>query len=96
MMSSIVERDERTTAVENAAYRWAYLVLSYGLLAAAAYRSFERAERVWDLLGLVIAGGVVNTFYLIRHRTLYRSWVVNAAAALVLAILLAAAMLWLR
>ena len=27
-----VERDERTVAVENASYRWAYLVLTYALL----------------------------------------------------------------
>ena len=32
--ASPVERDERTEAVENASFRWAYLVLSYGLLAA--------------------------------------------------------------
>ena len=27
-----VERDERTVAVENASYRWSYLVVTYALL----------------------------------------------------------------
>ena len=35
-----VQRDERTVAVENASYRWAYLFLSFGLLALVAYILF--------------------------------------------------------
>src|SRR5271165_708673 len=30
--SHVVQRDERTLAVENASYRWGYLALSYALL----------------------------------------------------------------
>jgi hypothetical protein len=96
MREGIVERDERTEVVEGTAYRWGYLVLSFGLLAVAAYRSFARGERVWDLLGLVVAAGFVNTLYLAGHRTLYRRWVFNAAMAFILAALIAAVLLWLR
>jgi hypothetical protein len=39
-----VDRDERTVAVENASYRWAYLVLSFGLLVIVMYRSFAWRE----------------------------------------------------
>ena len=35
-----IDRDERTVAVENAGYRLAYLVLTFGMLAAVAYRAF--------------------------------------------------------
>ena len=59
----MVQRDERTIAVENASYRSAYLFLSYGILALVAYRSFVLHESGWDLLALVILGGVVTTAY---------------------------------
>ena len=49
MSANLVQRDERTTAIENASYRWAYLFLSFGLLLVVAYRSFARQESPWDL-----------------------------------------------
>ncbi len=45
-----VERDERTVAVENASYRWAYLLLTYALLVDAMCRSLVRHEASWDLM----------------------------------------------
>lgn len=59
--TSQFNRDERTVAVETASYQWAYLFLSYGLLIVAAYRSFVHEESPWDLIGLVILGGIVCT-----------------------------------
>ena len=58
MTGTVVHRDERTTAVENASYRWAYLVLSFGLLLIVAFRSFVYGESAWDLLALVVLGGL--------------------------------------
>src|ERR1700693_3054496 len=58
-----VERDERTVAVENASYRWAYLLLTYALLVDVIYRSLIRHEATWDLLALVVVGGAVCTVY---------------------------------
>lgn len=84
-------RDERTTAVENASYRWAYLVLSFGLLACVAYRSFMLGQSSWDLLGLVILGGAVATLYQGRQRVLSRGWAMLAVLTVLLAALLAAA-----
>jgi hypothetical protein len=40
-----VERDERTVAVENASYRWAYSLLTYALLVDVMYRSLVRRQR---------------------------------------------------
>ncbi len=71
----IVERDERTVAVENASYRWAYLLLSFALLADVAVRSFLYREAAWDLLGLVVAGGAVTAAYQAAKRVLTRRWV---------------------
>jgi hypothetical protein len=86
-----VVRDERTLAVENASYRFAYLVLSYGLLISTAYRGFVRDEPAWDLLALVVFGGVVTASYQASKRVLTRKWLLTSAGAVVLAVILAAA-----
>ena len=83
-------RDERTIAVEHASFRWAYLCLSYGLLASVAYRSFVRQEQPWDLLALVVAGGLVSAGYQASQRTLGRRWAILTIATVLAAALLAA------
>jgi len=88
MTAKPIMRDERTVATENASYRWAYLVMSFGLLVSTAYRSFARNESTWDLLALVILGGAVATFYQGSRRTLSRRWAVASAAAVLLAVVL--------
>lgn len=90
MTAQPIMRDERTVATENASYRWAYFVLSYGLLASTAYRAFVRGEPSWDLLALVILGGVVATAYQGSHRVLSSRWAMLAAAAIGIAIVIAA------
>jgi hypothetical protein len=96
MTGHSVERDERTTTVENAGYRWSYLVLSFGLLAAVAVRSFSRGESPWDLLALVVLGGVVNVAYQGRYGVLSRRWGILAAVTVLAAALLGAAIVVLR
>lgn len=63
MTPAMVERDERVVMVENASYRLACSVVSFGLLLDVIYRSWVRHETAWDLFGLVILGGVVATVY---------------------------------
>lgn len=90
MNPPLLERDERTVMVENTSYRWAYLLLSFGLLADVAYRNWVRHEPSWDLLGLVVFGGVVTTAYQGSNRVLGSRWakssmmVIAAAAAIAL------------
>ena len=91
-----VQRDERTVAVENASYRWAYLFLSFGLLLLVAYRSFVNQESPWDLLVLVVLGGSVGTAYQAFKRVLSRPWAVTAFLAVVAAALVGAVLVWLR
>lgn len=67
-----VVRDERTVAVENASYRLAFSLLSFGVLACGAYRGFMYDQACWDLLGLVIFTGWVAVAYQGAHRIL--SW----------------------
>jgi hypothetical protein len=86
-------RDERTDAVENASYRWGYLVLSFGLLATTAWRSFVRGESAWDLLALVVLGGIVAGVYQGREMVLSRRWVMLAVLAMAVAALAASLLL---
>jgi hypothetical protein len=86
MTARPVLRDERTVAAENASYRWAYLVLSFGLLAATAWRSLVADQPAWDLLALVLVGGGVAAVHQGRARVLGARWaLLSLAAALVAA-----------
>jgi hypothetical protein len=85
-----VERDERTVAVENASYRWAYALLTYALLVDVMYRSLVRHEAAWDLMALVIVAGAVCTVYQARQKTLVHGWVMKAVLGAVIAAVIAA------
>jgi hypothetical protein len=50
-------------------------------VADAAYRGLVRREAAWDLMALVLAGGVVCTAYQVWHRVLGRQWVLTAVLA---------------
>ena len=89
-MNRFVVRDEREASVDQAADRLSYLVLSFGLLAIVAYRSFVHGEASWDLLGLVVVGGLVGTLYRVQQRTVSRGWIVLIAGTIAVAILVAA------
>jgi hypothetical protein len=87
MSSAPIARDERTLAIENASYRLAYIVLTYGLLAAVAYRAFFLEQASWDLMGLVIAAGAITVGYQAFHRVLARqAMLIGVVAAVVAAV----------
>jgi hypothetical protein len=71
-MKQLLARDEREASVDRAGDRLAYLVVSYGLLLVVAYRSFVERRPSWELLALVIVGGLVGTAYRLWHRAFTR------------------------
>jgi hypothetical protein len=71
-MKQLLARDEREASVDRAGDRVAYLVVSYGLLLVVAYRSFVERQPSWELLALVIVGGLVGTAYRLWHRAFTR------------------------
>jgi len=89
-IASAVQRDERTVSVENASFRWAYEVLSYGLLLEVAYRGYVRREAAWDLLALVFLSGAVATIYQALHRAVGTQRVFAGVLAMGLAAVVAA------
>jgi hypothetical protein len=72
-MRNLFVRDEREAAVEQRGDRLAYLVVSYGLLLVVAYRSIVERQASWDLLGLVVLGGIVSMGYRMTRRALSRN-----------------------
>ena len=96
MKDSTIIRDERSIAVENSSYRWGYLLLSFGLLVAVAGRSLVWRQSSWDLLALVVLGGIVTTLYQWTHRVLTRHWVMVTVVAVVLAAVVAVVSVLLR
>jgi len=92
MKTQPVLKDERTLAVENSSYRWAYFVLTFGVLVVVAYRSFWWREAHWDLLALVILSGFVASMYQGAYRILSRRWVLIAIATASVAASVAAAL----
>ena len=91
MRNKPVVRDERTTAVENASYRWGYLFLSFGLLAVVMYRSFVRQEASWDLLALVVISGFVTTVYQALRAVIFKHRALTILGTVILAGLVAIA-----
>jgi len=85
MNNQSVSRDERTAVVENASYRIAYLVMSFGLLVCVAYRSFVLQQSSWDLVGLVILGGAPATLKQGTNKVLSRRWILATVATVILA-----------
>ena len=63
--------DERITAVGNASYGWAYSVLSLGLL---VHVMLGRSSHPWDVMGLLVVGGLVSMAYQVRMRTFPWRW----------------------
>lgn len=92
MHSATVDRDERTIAIENATYRWAYLFLSFGLLAIVAFRSFALHQSSWDLLGIVVLSGVIATVLRARQHA-FTTGGAKAATMAIVAGIIAATML---
>ena len=96
---SVVERDERTVAVENAGYKWACHFLVFALLIDFFYR-YYRHEIAWDLLGLAFMAGVVCTVYQARQKALPHGWVKTAAlfacVGAVIGVITTWILIWLR
>jgi len=70
MSSKKVEKDERTTYVENQSYRYGYLVLSFGILIDILYRSIQFNEDPWDLFAVIFLGGLITMGHQYRNRIL--------------------------
>lgn len=90
-MDRLLVRDEREVSVDRAADRLAYVVLSFGLLAVVAYRSFAEGVASWELLGLVLLGGLISTSYRLWQGVLTRQAVLVLGLTALIALAVGAA-----
>jgi hypothetical protein len=90
MFKSSKDKDERAIAVENSSFSLAYKVIAFAILVDVIYRSLVLKEVSWDLLGIVILGGLVATLYQTRYKTGTRSWVKAALLSFLAALVIAA------
>jgi hypothetical protein len=89
-MRSLFVRDEREAAVERGGDRLAYIVVTYGLLLIVAYRSFVDQQASWDLLALVVVGGIVSLGYRMWRRGLSRNTLVLVGVTIAIAVIVGA------
>jgi hypothetical protein len=88
-MTSLVPRDEREARAALSADRIAYLVVSYGLLVSVAYRSLVAGDAAWDLIGLVVLGGIVGLAYRVREGAVSGRWTLMLLATIAIAFVVA-------
>jgi hypothetical protein len=86
-MTSHVPRDEREAPIHLAADRLAYLAVSYGLLLSVAYRSLVLGDPAWDLLALVVFGGIVGVAYRLLKGVVSGRWTVMLLATVGIAVI---------
>jgi len=89
-MDRLLVRDERELSLDRAADRLAYVVLSFGLLVVVAYRSFVDGVASWELLGLVLLGGIVSAGYRLWQGVLTRQAVLVLGLTSLIALVVAA------
>jgi hypothetical protein len=89
-VKSPISRGEHQSHVDLVADRLAYLVVSYDLLAVVAYRGFNGAGPTWDLLGLVILGGIVGMAYRLARGVLAGRWVALVLITILIGIVVGA------
>lgn len=94
MANKIVEKDERTTFIENISYKYGYNIIAFALLLDVMYRSFRLNETSWDLLGIIFISGTVMTLYQFQNKILEKAWLKTVALTLVIAFIVALLMIF--
>ena len=94
MTNKIVEKDERTTLIENISYKHGYNFIAFAFLLDIMYRSFRLNEAPWDLLGIIIISGLIMSIYQNKHKILGKTWRKTIAFTIVLSIILGFSVLY--
>jgi len=89
MNNNMVQKDERTTFIENISYKYGYTFIAFALLLDVMYRSLKLDEAPWDLLGIIIISGLVMSIYQYQQRILGRRWIRTMILTVVIAFICA-------
>jgi hypothetical protein len=96
MISKMVEKDERTTFIENISYKFGYMFITFALLLDVAYRSLKLNEASWDLLSIIIISGVIMSIYQYRQKILGKTWMRTFIVTFIIAFIVAIIMVFIR
>ena len=69
-----LKRDERTVAVENASFKWAWHFLAWPLIIDAMYRQHALNEEVGDLVALICLSSAIAIVYQYRYKAVVSCW----------------------
>ncbi len=94
MIKNQIEKDERTTFIENISYKYGYNLIAFALLLDVMYRSFILKEASWDLLGIILVSGFVMAIYQYHQKILGKTWGKTIALTIVIAIIFAFLMIF--
>ena len=83
------DKDERTILVEKSSYALAYTLITYAILVDVIFRAVVLKQATWDLLGIVILGGLAATLYQTRYKITNRSWVKAIALSILAGVVVA-------
>ena len=90
------DKDEREISVEKSSYSLAYNIITYAILLDVIYRSFILKQSSWDLVGIVIFGGLAATLYQTRYKVATRNTVTAIVVSIISGIIIAATLVFLN
>ncbi|MCA9230246.1 MAG: hypothetical protein KDA57_06320 [Planctomycetales bacterium] len=65
-----VRADERSAAVAYKANTWGLNCVTFALLLDVVCRGWFLNEAAWDLLAIILVGGVISMAYMAKHQVL--------------------------
>ena len=86
-----IEKDERTTFIENKSYKYGCFIFNFGLLIDIIYRSIRLNESSWDLFGLLFLSGFVMTVYQYKQKLFTENRGKNYLLLIIITVVLSAA-----
>ena len=86
-----IEKDERTTFIENKSYKYGCFIFNFGLLIDIIYRSIRLNESSWDLFGLLFLSGFVMTVYQYKQKLFTENRGKNYLLLIIVTVVLSAA-----
>lgn len=89
MNKKVIEKDERSTFIENISYKFGYNFIAFALLVDVVYRSLRFNEAPFDLLVIIIISGLVMTAYQYKQKILGKTFVKLTALTLMITFVIA-------
>jgi hypothetical protein len=84
MTNKIINKDERTTFIENKSFKYGYNILTFGIFADMIYRERWLHQSTDDLFLLVVLTAVIVTLYQYKQKIFSINWIRKNSLALII------------